>query len=89
MPDDGRVCVLALTDKSRNRRAGYVYDPRCDSRKVVPIEHAGMAESDVSIPGITATCELPGSRLAVLGMGFSNYDGYRMRIFTLAPVNLW
>ena len=58
MPDDGRVCVLALTDKSRNRRAGYVYDPHCDSWEVVSIENPGVDEHDARIFSISAMCGL-------------------------------
>ena len=74
MPDDGRVCVLAVTDKSTNQVVGYVYKPHCDSWEVVPIEHFGIDEHHASILSVHAMHELSGSRLALFLS--SDYDRY-------------
>ena len=87
MPDDGRVCVLAVTDNTTNQRAGYVYKPHCDSWEVVPIEHPGIDEHDATrIHSVHAMHGLPGSRLALFLS--PDYDRYQLRIFKLTPGSL-
>jgi hypothetical protein len=87
MPDDGRVCVLAVTDKSTNQRAGYVYKPHCASWEIVPIEYPGVDEDDASRLSVHALHGLPGSRLALFLS--PNYgESIQLRIFKLTPGNL-